>query len=249
MKKTALLIGYYYKDLLNLLPENITDNLSVILSKNNPKEVNISILKNNINSEIISNQDELISCLHNINPEIIISIGWRKILDNSFFEHFKGKMLVNIHPAILPQYKGFHSEPYVIFNNEEFHGITAHFLEPDIDSGKIILQDKFAISRFSSVKSIKFEVEERMPKFFATVIEILNSEIINPSPQIGETKIIAPKRTPEDSEIDPNKSIISLFNTIRAFDPENYPAFFYIEGEKVFIKLWTERTNKKPFEL
>ena len=49
-------------------------------------------------------------------------------------------------------------------------------------------------------------------------------------------------RTPKDSEIDWNKSLKELYNEIRACDPEDFPAFFYVEGQKVYIKLW--RQNK-----
>ena len=52
-------------------------------------------------------------------------------------------------------------------------------------------------------------------------------------------------RTPNDSEINWNHSLKSLYNQIRACDPEKYPAFFYVNGEKVYIRLWRE---SKPEE-
>jgi methionyl-tRNA formyltransferase len=45
-------------------------------------------------------------------------------------------------------------------------------------------------------------------------------------------------RTPKDSELDPAKPLLDLFNAIRACDPRDYPAFFYVDGEKVCVKLW-----------
>lgn len=249
MKKTVLLIGNYYNDFLKGFDQSSLVNFTVILSKTNPKKVNNSAINIGVKTILVSTQDELYNAILNISPEVIISIGWRKILPKRFFNLFKNKTLINIHPAILPDYKGFHTEPYVIMNNETFHGITAHELTPELDGGRIILQKKFQISKLSTVKSIKYEVEQVFPVFFKNLINIVNSNNIIFNHQIGETKIIAPKRTPEDSEIDASLSLMSLYNTIRAFDPETYPAFFIINGEKIFIRLWSNNTTKKTFEL
>lgn len=250
MKKTVLLIGNHYDNMFSLLPLNVLKNYTIILSKSNPTEVNNELLNyDTFKTNIISNKHELMACLIDLNPDVIISIGWRRILEKDFFDKFENKLLVNIHPAILPQYKGFHSEPYVIFNNEKYHGITAHVLTSELDAGHIILQEVFEITKFSTVKSIKYEVEMRIPSFLEKLVTKINSDEIEFQTQKGETKIIAPKRKPEDSEINSHESLDSLFDIIRAFDPDKYPAYFFVNGEKVFIRLWTERENKVKFEI
>jgi methionyl-tRNA formyltransferase len=60
--------------------------------------------------------------------------------------------------------------------------------------------------------------------------------------QVESEATIFPRRIPEDSQIDPTQRLIDLFDSIRSSDPDEYPAFFYINGEKVCIKLW--RPNK-----
>jgi methionyl-tRNA formyltransferase len=57
------------------------------------------------------------------------------------------------------------------------------------------------------------------------------------------------RRRPVDSEIDPSKSLLELIDEIRASDPEEFPAFFYHHGQKVFIKLWRDMKPSDEFDL
>ena len=67
-----------------------------------------------------------------------------KILTNNFIKKFKGKIL-NIHPSLLPKYKGLNTHQRVINNKEKFTGCSVHFVSSKLDSGKIILQKKVRI--------------------------------------------------------------------------------------------------------
>ena len=76
--------------------------------------------------------------------ELICLAGFMKILSKNFIKKFKGKIL-NIHPSLLPKYKGLNTHKRVIENNEKFSGCTVHFVNSKLDSGKIILQKKVKI--------------------------------------------------------------------------------------------------------
>lgn len=249
-QKIALLAGVFYHRTLEIL-EKTNLEYKIILHKNNPETVNTSFLKSNIKGSIaiITNNDEMIEVLKSFSPLTIISMGWRKILKQPFFDIFHNKNLINIHPAILPDYKGYHTEPYIIMNNEREHGITAHVLVGELDAGDIILQERFPINEFSTVKSIKKEVENIMPSFFERLLQLLSVETLPVVPQIGETKVVAPKRNAEDSLVDKHESIERLYHSIRACDPELYPAFFYHNGEKIYIKLWSNRSKENALEI
>ncbi len=187
-------------------------------------------------SEVEYNEAELLDLITEINPDILFTIGWRRLISERLLSI--AAMNINIHPAILPQYKGYHSEPFVIINGELFHGITAHLLETELDSGDIIMQRRIKINDFSTVASLKDELMKIVPAFFSQLLELLKNNTFNLQKQDHTlTKIIAPKRTPVDSEIDPNKSLLQLFNEIRACDPKDYPAYFYHKGEKVYIRI------------
>ncbi len=80
--------------------------------------------------------------MNNIN--LICLAGFMKILSKKFIYSFKGKIL-NIHPSLLPKYKGLETHKRVIKNNEKFTGCTVHFVNEKLDSGKIVLQKKLRI--------------------------------------------------------------------------------------------------------
>lgn len=248
--KIVLLAGTFYKVVFEIL-ERSNHEYKIILHKGNPQNINDLFFQcgSRKNIDIIENSTQLMEKLTKFSPDVIISTGWRRILKSQFFNSFKNIKIINVHPAILPDYKGYHTEPYVIINNEKEHGITAHFLTEELDAGDIILQMRFQINGFSTVKSIKKDIEKIAPAFFERLFQLIELKEIPSIKQVGPTKIIAPKRTPEDSKINSQEALEQLYHTIRACDPDDYPAYFYYNNEKIFIRLWTERMKTNNFEI
>ena len=77
-----------------------------------------------------------------------------KILSKSFIKKFKGN-IVNIHPSLLPKYKGLNTHERAIQNKEKFSGCTVHYVTAKLDSGKIILQKKIKIKKNDTPVSLK----------------------------------------------------------------------------------------------
>ena len=94
---------------------------------------NKDIAEKKIHNELKKNKIELI-CL----------AGFMKILSKNFIKKFKGKIL-NIHPSLLPKYKGLNTHHRAIQNKDKYSGCTVHFVNSKLDSGKIILQKKVVI--------------------------------------------------------------------------------------------------------
>ena len=80
-----------------------------------------------------------------------------KILSKNFIKKFKGKIL-NIHPSLLPKYKGLNTHKRVIENREKFSGCTVHVVNSKLDSGKIILQKKVRLKKNETTKSLKKKI-------------------------------------------------------------------------------------------
>ena len=80
-----------------------------------------------------------------------------KILSTNFIKSFNGKIL-NIHPSLLPRYKGLNTHQRVINNKEKYSGCTVHYVNSKLDSGKIILQKKVRVLKNDSVKSLSRRV-------------------------------------------------------------------------------------------
>lgn len=76
--------------------------------------------------------------------ELVCLAGFMKILSKNFIKNFRGKIL-NIHPSLLPKYKGLNTHQRAIENKEKYAGCTVHFVNSKLDSGKIILQKKVNI--------------------------------------------------------------------------------------------------------
>ena len=83
--------------------------------------------------------------------------GFMKVLSNNFINIF-GNRIVNIHPSLLPKYKGLNTHKRVLQNNEKYSGCTVHFVTPKLDSGKIISQKKILIGKNETEKSLKKKI-------------------------------------------------------------------------------------------
>ena len=83
--------------------------------------------------------------------------GFMCVLSKNFITNFKYR-IVNIHPSLLPKYKGLNTHERVIKNKEKYSGCTVHFVNKKLDSGKIILQKKVAIYSRETVKSLKLKI-------------------------------------------------------------------------------------------
>ena len=114
----------------------------------------------NFKNKIIA-EKKIISYLNNKKIKLICLAGFMKILSKKFIKNFKGKIL-NIHPSLLPKYKGLNTHKRVLLNDEKYSGCTVHFVNSRLDAGKIILQKKVKIRKNETAKSLakKILIEE-----------------------------------------------------------------------------------------
>ena len=89
--------------------------------------------------------------------KLICLAGFMKILSKDFIRNFKGKIL-NIHPSLLPKYKGLYTHHRAIQNKEKYSGCTVHLVNSKLDSGKIILQKKVKLSRKETPSSLQKKI-------------------------------------------------------------------------------------------
>ena len=94
-----------------------------------------------------------------INPDLIILAGYMKILNINFCNIFAGRIL-NIHPSLLPKYKGLNTHQRVIDNREELHGASVHFVVPELDDGPVIIQYQFEIEKNDDRHSLQKKVQQ-----------------------------------------------------------------------------------------
>ena len=114
-------------------------------------------------------EKKLLSILNINNIHMICLAGFMKILSGNFIKKFKGNIL-NIHPSLLPKYKGLNTHERVLNNKEKYSGCTVHFVNSKLDSGKIILQKKVKISKKETEASLAKKILAQEHKLYPKAI-------------------------------------------------------------------------------
>ena len=171
---------------------NLKNLIKFSKKKNSPIKINIVISnnkkaygiryakKNGIKFKIIDFSkkreiNKLLNILNFNNIKLICLAGFLKILSKEFIKSFKGK-IINIHPSLLPKYKGLNTHYRVLENNEKFTGCSVHFVNGKLDGGKIILQKKIKIFKKDNVKSLKMRVLKEEYKLYPkSIIKIFTN--------------------------------------------------------------------------
>ena len=124
-----------------------------------PKKFKIDFKVYNFLSKSKS-ENKILRDLKDKNIKLICLAGFMKVLSKNFIKKFGFKIL-NIHPSLLPKYKGLNTHKRVIENNEKFSGCTVHYVNSKIDSGEIILQKKVRIKKKENYKTLKKKILEQ----------------------------------------------------------------------------------------
>jgi len=102
-------------------------------------------------------EKKLLEKLFKYKINLICLAGFMKILSGNFIKKFK-KPILNIHPSLLPKYKGLSTHKKVINNKEKYSGSTVHLVSSKLDSGHIILQKKIKVSKFDNEKTLEKKI-------------------------------------------------------------------------------------------
>jgi phosphoribosylglycinamide formyltransferase 1 len=123
--------------------------------------------ENNKNEE-----KKILTYLRQKNIRFICLAGFMKILSKNFIKKFQGK-IINIHPSLLPKYKGLNTHKRAIINKDKFSGCTVHYVTPKLDSGKIIMQKTVKITTKDNSISLAKKVLKKEHKLYpASIMKI-----------------------------------------------------------------------------
>ena len=132
-------------------------------------QFNIKKFVSSFNSPKIA-EAKILNLLNKENIKFICLAGFMKVLSKSFIKKFNGK-IVNIHPSLLPKYKGLDTHIRAIQNKDKVAGCTVHFVTAKLDSGKIILQKEVKISKKDTPTSLAKKVLIQEHKLYLAAIE------------------------------------------------------------------------------
>ena len=164
---TAVFISGRGSNLKSLINHSKKKNLPIIIRlviSNNlkakglifAKQAKIKTYVTSFKNQNIS-EKKLLNKLFNNNINLVCLAGFMKILSKKFIKQFN-KPILNIHPSLLPKYKGLNTHSRVIKNKETYSGATVHIVSEILDSGKIILQKKTKVSKYDNEKTLKKKV-------------------------------------------------------------------------------------------
>ena len=169
---------------------NLENLIKFSLKKKSPIEVNLIISNNskakglkyariykikkkiyNYNRKIISEKKTLKDLKSN-DIKLICLAGFMKILSGDFIRRFRGRIL-NIHPSLLPKYKGLKTHERVIKNKEKYSGCTVHLVNSKLDSGKVVLQERVKLSKKETPSSLQKRILKYEHKLYPRAINKL----------------------------------------------------------------------------
>ena len=152
--------GSNLKSIINFSKKKLSPIKIVLVVSSNKEAQGLNYAKiNNIKNIVViyknklKTEKKLLDALLKYKIRLICLAGFMKILSKKFILKFEGKIL-NIHPSLLPNYKGLNTHRRVIKNKEKFTGCTVHLVNSRLDSGKIILQKKIKILRKDNENSL-----------------------------------------------------------------------------------------------
>jgi len=105
-------------------------------------------------------EKKILNSLYKKKINLICLAGFMKILSKNFIQKFNGN-IVNIHPSLLPKYKGLNTYKKAIKNKDKYAGCTVHFVTSKVDSGKIIMQKRVKLSKNETIVSLKKKVQKK----------------------------------------------------------------------------------------
>ena len=167
--------GTNLKSIINYSRDyNFPININLIISNNKSAKGIYFAKKFSIPHKIINQRKDrfekiAIKELRNRKIDLICLAGFMKVLTKNFIRNFNGK-IVNIHPSLLPKYKGLNTYKRAIEKGDKLFGCTVHYVNEKLDSGKIIIKKRVHITNAETVEKLKKKVQVEEYKAYAIAI-------------------------------------------------------------------------------
>ena len=173
----------------------------------------------NVNSGFI--KDNLLKA----EPDLIVSVHLRKILAKEIFAVSKYGA-INVHPSLLPKYRGLSPQHQALIHGDSESGVTVHFIDENVDTGDIIVQEIIPIGKEDYISDFQFKMLKVYKKIVVNAIERIFDNNFVPLKQVKENTSYFGILKKEDRVIDFSKNRTDALNLIRAVSYPYKGAFF-----------------------
>ena len=178
-KKIAVLLSGNGSNLNAIIKKGI--NVSFVVS-NNPEAPGLKIAqKSNIPtyswknlSELEEHVSELVK-IHNI--KLLVLAGFMRLLSKEFINSLPQRSIINVHPSILPEFKGLNAIQQALESGAKYTGVTIHYVDEGVDTGEIIHQESIKIEENDTIVSLTKRLQALEHDLFPKVIESILSKI------------------------------------------------------------------------
>ena len=164
--------GTNFENIVTSCPE-----IDVVLMVYNKKDCGAAKKANSLGipSCYIKSKDEdlIIRYFKSLDVDYIVLAGWMRILSSKFIRAFPDK-IINIHPSLLPKYKGLDPIQRALDNGDDVTGCTVHMVTEELDSGRILMQEEIDILPYDTIESVTRAVHQAEHRIFPKVLRNLN---------------------------------------------------------------------------
>lgn len=113
----------------------------------------------------------LIKVIDNENPDLVVLAGFMRILTDDFIDHYRNRLL-NIHPSLLPRYKGLNTHQQAIDNHDSKHGASVHYVGHELDSGPVVIQAEVPVLATDTAETLAARVLAEEHKIYPMAIKL-----------------------------------------------------------------------------
>lgn len=177
--RIAVLVSGHGSNLQALIDTHLSGQIVGVLSNKQDAYALQRATLAGIETAVISHQDyptrhlfdeQLHQQLCAWQADLVVLAGFMRILTAEFVQKWHGK-LINIHPSLLPAYKGMHTHQRVLHTGDRWHGCTVHFVTPELDSGCAIAQGVLTVNQHDTVEKLAERVHQLEHIIYPQVVE------------------------------------------------------------------------------
>ncbi len=187
---------------------------------------------------------EIINKIKEIDPDLIVVVAYGKIIPKEIIDIPKYG-IINVHSSLLPKYRGASPIHSAILNGDKETGISIMYIEEELDSGAVILQEKCEISEHDTLGILHDRLKEIGAKLLEKTLKLIESGNVKAVPQDHSKASFVKPITKEETKIDWNRSIEEIYNQVRGLNP--FPCA-YTNFNDIVVKVYEVEKDTESYD-